>query len=616
VPIDYSSVLGEIIEVKLDDQNAVAKSLESWLKDPKIVKPSYAEKYTFADGKKRSYWSKDNYVALVPDQGEEQYSVRQLLDETAHPELTEDDYYKFCSGALFYHATRLLGRAVLVTLVNKSKVGNEALTSHEGIVMRSSKIFGVDKPIKITGDFIRDGMGSNLALLAKKKPAAVNESSEMQDLAPPEIGDDEEEQTAVKSRGTKTVAIMPGSFKPPHIGHLQMAEHFAGIADEVLIFVSSPKGSKRLLPFSGTEISYEKAIDLWRTLLGGKSGNIRLVESSNPSPSPITALAELLKPAEERKHYSDFDFFEEDYDKLYLGMSEKEKDDLGSMKRFGMYLDMPNVEVLLAPAFSHSPEYSEDLADMIKTSEAIIKSIQADIQYKALELAKGLVSARAKKKLPANPSTNDLINSLSIANKKKVAKFMKSTPVNLDKENYSATDLRLLLDLKKVYNLPVDSLLKDFVGASNVEQYLRVVFGSGEVNESINVIQEMIKSILAEQIELDEISAMSQGNVALGGSKPVQRRRKDEDEVKETVNSPVVPHQAGLSTMTVRVIPNNKHKTNDTSTACGDSTDKKWNTSKLKIDSTFTNKRAPYYSKGDIVNSLVEKILHNLIRLD
>ena len=112
VPIDYSNVLGEIIEVKLDDQNAVAKSLESWLKDPKIVKPSYAEKYTFADGKKRSYWSKDNYVALVPDQGEEQYSVRQLLDETAHPELTEDDYYKFCSGALFYHATRLLGRAV------------------------------------------------------------------------------------------------------------------------------------------------------------------------------------------------------------------------------------------------------------------------------------------------------------------------------------------------------------------------------------------------------------------------------------------------------------------------------------------------------------------------
>ena len=78
----------------------------------------------------------------------------------------------------------------------------------------------------------------------------------MQDLAPPEIGDDEEEQTAVKSRGTKTVAIMPGSFKPPHIGHLQMAEHFAGIADEVLIFVSSPKGSKRLLPFSETEISY------------------------------------------------------------------------------------------------------------------------------------------------------------------------------------------------------------------------------------------------------------------------------------------------------------------------------------------------------------------------
>ena len=619
VPIDYSNVLGEIIEVKLDDQNAVAKSLESWLKDSKIVKPSYTEKYTFADGKKRSYFSKANYVALIPDSGEEQYSVRQLLDETAHPELTEDDYYKFCSGAVFYHATRLLGRAVLVTLVNKSKVGNEALTSHEGIVMRSSKIFGVDKPIKITGDFIRDGMGSNLAQAMKKKPSAVNESSEMQDMTPEEIGDDKEEQTTAQSRGTKTVAIMPGSFKPPHNGHLQMAEHFAGIADEVLIFVSSPKGSKRLLPFSGTEISYEKAIDLWRTLLGGKSGNIRLVESSNPSPSPIMALAEIMKPAEERKYYSDFEFFEEDYDKLYLGMSEKEKGDDGSMARFDMYRTNPNVEILFAPAFSHSPEYSEDMAEMIKSSEAIIKSIQSDIEYKALELAKGLVSSRARKKLPANPSTNDLINSLSIMNKRKVAKFMKSTPINLEKENYSATDLRLLLDLKKVYNLPVDSLLKDFVGASNVEQYLRVIFGSGEVNESINVIQEMIKSILAEQIELDEMSSMAQGNVTIGGSKPVQNDNEEDDEdtigETKTDGSSTASCRTGSSTMTVKITPNRRHDT-DTSGTVDDSGYSKWNRNSFKIDSTFTDKRAPYYSKGDIVNSLVEKILHNLIRLN
>ena len=95
-----------------------------------------------------------------------------------------------------------------------------------------------------------------------------------------------------------------------------------------------------------------------------------------------------------------------------------------------------------------------------------------------------------QKKLPANPTIGDYINALSKANKKKIAKFMKSTPLELDKENYSATDLRLLLDLKAVYKLPVDSLLKDFVG-QNLEEYLRIVFGSGEVNESISFIQDM-----------------------------------------------------------------------------------------------------------------------------
>ena len=64
------------------------------------MKLSYDEKYVFADGKKRSYFSKANYVSLIPDQGEQQYSVRQLLSPEAHPEITEDDYYKFASAAI------------------------------------------------------------------------------------------------------------------------------------------------------------------------------------------------------------------------------------------------------------------------------------------------------------------------------------------------------------------------------------------------------------------------------------------------------------------------------------------------------------------------------------
>lgn len=617
--IDYSEPLSEMVEIKLDEQNAVTKSIGSWLKDSKIKKPSYDKTYTFSDGKKRSYFSKANYVALIPDQGEKQFSIRELLDQEQYPEITDDIFYDFASGAIFYHATRVLGRQVLKSLVNKSKVGNEALTSHEGVVMRSKAIFGVDNPIKITGDFIRDGMGSNLAQAMQNKKAPVNESTEPQETEMSEIGDEKEEMVQVTTVGTKTVAIMPGSFKPPHKGHLLMAEFLSKKADEVLIFVSAPMGSKRLLPFSGTEITYDKAIQLWRLLLKGASGNIRLVESNNPSPSPIMALSELLKPSTDRKFYQDFDFHEEDYSKFFLGMSEKEKDDEGSMARFSHYKEMDKVEIILVPAFSHSSEYAQDVSDMMSMSADIIQKINNDIQMKGLELAKGLISSKAAKSLSANPDIEEYINSLSKANQSKVAKFMKSTPSMLDKNNFSATDLRMLLDLKKIYKLPVDKLLLDFVG-NNLEEYLRIVFGSGEVNESKTVIQEMIKSILSEQLDEMALANAIQGSV--GGSKPAKTRNSDEEEEKleecgcgnsmPTFHPSELPQQPGLSMMTVKVIPSSRHKSNGTD----DAEFKKSVNNKFKIDSSYTNKRAPYFSEDDKITDLVEKVLRNLIRMN
>ena len=613
VDIDYSQALGEVVEIKMDDQNAVAKSIGEWLNDSKVLKPSYDEKYVFADGKKRSYFSKANYVSLIPDQGEQQYSVRQLLSPEAHPEITEDDYYKFASAAIFYHATRILGRAVLQTLVNKSKVGNEALTSHEGVVMRSSNIFGVDKPIKITGDFIRDGMAGGIAQVMVKES--------LEDSPPQEIGDEEEEQSVSLSKGTRTVAIMPGSFKPPHMGHLKMAEHLSGIADEVLIFVSAPMGAKRLLPFSEAEVTYDKAIELWKELLKGASGNISLVESNNPSPSPITALLDLQKPNNERQHYNDYDFDASSYEKFYLSMSEKEKDDPGSMKRFEMYKDDPKVEIKLVPAFKHSPEYAQDIVDMSNNSKDIIMALNKDIELKALEKAKKLISSRGLAKLPANPDVSDYINALSKANAKKIAKFMKSTPNNLDRQNFSATDLRLLLDLKAVYKLPVEELLKDFVG-QNVSEYLRIIYGSGGVNESITVIQDMVRAMLLE--ELSEVSTMAGGAIE-GGSKPAGKKKKkpsslireEDDELDEANIHPSdlpIQNPRGSSTITVTMIGSSRHRPTGVGSDAGY---KKAISNKYKFDIAKSNmERAPYYDEGDVVTDLVEKVLRNIIRMN
>lgn len=42
----------------------------------------------------------------------------------------------------------------------------------------------------------------------------------------------------VKDMEGKTVAIVPGSFRPPHKGHLALIEHYSKIADEVIVAVS------------------------------------------------------------------------------------------------------------------------------------------------------------------------------------------------------------------------------------------------------------------------------------------------------------------------------------------------------------------------------------------
>ena len=51
----------------------------------------------------------------------------------------------------------------------------------------------------------------------------------------------------------ETIAIFPGSFKPPHRGHLEVLKTIAQNADKALVIVSKPLRSQRTLPISGRE---------------------------------------------------------------------------------------------------------------------------------------------------------------------------------------------------------------------------------------------------------------------------------------------------------------------------------------------------------------------------
>ena len=74
------------------------------------------------------------------------------------------------------------------------------------------------------------------------------------------------EEPVKAETGPLTIALFPGSFKPPHKGHVLAAEALAEDADIIYIFVSAPQLSGRSLK-SGATISADQAIQCWNTMI-------------------------------------------------------------------------------------------------------------------------------------------------------------------------------------------------------------------------------------------------------------------------------------------------------------------------------------------------------------
>lgn len=93
------------------------------------------------------------------------------------------------------------------------------------------------------------------------------------------------------SRGAD-IALVPGSFKPPHKGHYQMVSIYSGMAKEVVVLISSPSSKSERKTKTGKVITPEVAkqlFDLYTSNLPNVS-----VEISN-IPSPVGAAYNALE---------------------------------------------------------------------------------------------------------------------------------------------------------------------------------------------------------------------------------------------------------------------------------------------------------------------------------
>jgi len=94
--------------------------------------------------------------------------------------------------------------------------------------------------------------------------------------------DNEDDDPVVDADYPKTVAVIPGAFKPPHKGHLDMVRSYADEADEVVVLISRPTKSGRKLP-NGREITAEDSLEIWNMLTTGMP-NVRVEISTHASP--------------------------------------------------------------------------------------------------------------------------------------------------------------------------------------------------------------------------------------------------------------------------------------------------------------------------------------------
>ena len=224
--IDFSSTLSQPFTVQISDDREITKPLKDWLSE--ATNPRY-KTVKLKNGKKTHPLHKELYKAILSGSP----AIVDLIEDT--------DAEAAIYGAIFMHATRMLGNDILRGLT--SPMGD--VMNHEGVVLRDEKLFGPN-PVKITGEFILGGMGS-----AFQDDTSLNEDEEdfvgykYKPVKEVEIEiEDENDDPVVDADYTgETIAFVPGAFKPPHMGHLKMVEQYAkrSDVDRVIILISSPK---------------------------------------------------------------------------------------------------------------------------------------------------------------------------------------------------------------------------------------------------------------------------------------------------------------------------------------------------------------------------------------
>jgi len=206
--------------------------------------------------------------------------------------------------------------------------------------------------------FVFDWNGVTYKLTGNFAPAnQILGMERFQRFGPIEPKEDQESAREGDSKPLK-IALFPGSFKPPHKGHILAAEKLAEEADIIYIFISAPQLSGRSLK-SGATISADQAIQCWNAMIDKSplKNKARVMVGPQGVASPMMTAINFIQ----HEYAPDNVFAAPKNATVVLGVGQKDDD----AERYGQKIlqkskekrpDLTVVTKAVGP-FEHSAEY-------------------------------------------------------------------------------------------------------------------------------------------------------------------------------------------------------------------------------------------------------------------
>ncbi len=166
------------------------------------------------------------------------------------------------------------------------------------------------------------------------------------------------EEPVKAETGPSSIAVVPGAFKPPHKGHLNMVEQLAAVADKVVVVISRPLKGGRQLPVSGKIVDADHAEQIWRAFLDKSPAGPKTQVIQSPSASPVGVTYDFVMKEPEPGN----DLIAPKAARVILGCGDKEDDKTRYETIVSKARDDLEIEILVCDlSAKHSEEYLQTL---------------------------------------------------------------------------------------------------------------------------------------------------------------------------------------------------------------------------------------------------------------